>query len=157
MRDPYPAIGERAVGRWGRVTSLVAIALTLYGGCCVFIVLISQLLGSLVLEATGLQLSLCSWMVITGTYLDIYCCIYCTPSGRPDAPHLAGHAEGLLGYRGGRAALHRGRLRPRHRELRGGGGRHGQAAGHIPGPHPARGIRRLLLVHSISKRTMTQD
>ena len=71
MRDPYPAIGERAVGRWGRVSSLVAIALTLYGGCCVFIVLISQLLGSLVMEASGLQLSLCSWMVVTGGYVDV--------------------------------------------------------------------------------------
>ena len=40
-----------------RVVSLLAIALTLYGGCCVFIVLISQLLGSLV-EDLGLHLNL---------------------------------------------------------------------------------------------------
>ena len=71
------------MGRWGRVTSLVAIALTLYGGCCVFIVLISQLLGSLVLEASGLQLSLCSWMVITGRYLDIYLQLYLLYPQRP--------------------------------------------------------------------------
>jgi len=69
VRDPYPAIGERAIGRWGRIISMIAIALTLYGGCCVFIVLISQLLGSLVHEATGLQLTLCSWMVIAATGL----------------------------------------------------------------------------------------
>ena len=68
MRDPYPAIGERAVGRWGRVSSLVAIALTLYGGCCVFIVLISQLLGSLVADL-GLHLDLCSWMVVVAVGL----------------------------------------------------------------------------------------
>merc|ERR1719150_3178947 len=49
VRDPYPAIGEKAVGRWGRIMSIVSITLTL-----------------------------CSWMVITGRYLDIYCCIYCT-------------------------------------------------------------------------------
>ena len=51
-----------------RVVSMVAIALTLYGGCCVFIVLISQLLGSLV-AAAGLHLTLCSWMVIVATGL----------------------------------------------------------------------------------------
>ena len=83
VRDPYPAIGERAVGRWGRVTSLVAIALTLYGGCCVFIVLISQLLGSLVMEASGLQLSLCSWMVVTGRYVDVYLLPYLHYPQRP--------------------------------------------------------------------------
>ena len=63
VRDPYPAIGERAIGRSGRVISMAAIALTLYGGCCVFIVLIAELLGSLV-ASIGLHLSLCSWMVI---------------------------------------------------------------------------------------------
>ena len=83
VRDPYPAIGERAVGRWGRVSSLVAIALTLYGGCCVFIVLISQLLGSLVMEASGLQLSLCSWMVVTGRYVHIYLLPYLHYPQRP--------------------------------------------------------------------------
>ena len=51
------------------MTSLLAIALTLYGGCCVFIVLISQLLGSLVAIATGLQLDLCSWMVVVAVGL----------------------------------------------------------------------------------------
>jgi len=68
VRDPYPAIAEKAVGRWGRIASLVAISLTLYGGGCVFIVLISQLLGSL-LAAAGLELSLCMWMVIVAVCL----------------------------------------------------------------------------------------
>ena len=86
VRDPYPAIGERAIGKWGRwgnddhkrntavimsyfrVISLLAIALTLYGGCCVFIVLISQLLGSLVADL-GLHLDLCSWMVVVAVGL----------------------------------------------------------------------------------------
>ena len=42
VRDPYPSIGQKAVGAWGRIVSLVAISITLYGGGCVFIVLIAQ-------------------------------------------------------------------------------------------------------------------
>jgi len=68
VRDPYPAIAEKAVGRWGRIASLVAISLTLYGGGCVFIVLIAQLLGSMV-AAAGFDLSLCMWMVIVAACL----------------------------------------------------------------------------------------
>jgi len=68
VRDPYPAIGEKAVGRWGRIVSMIAISLTLYGGGCVFIVLIAQLLGSLV-GAAGFHLSLCVWMVIVAAGL----------------------------------------------------------------------------------------
>ena len=68
VRDPYPAIGEKAVGRWGRIVSVVSITLTLYGGGCVFIVLISQLTGSLMAGA-GLDLSLCTWMVIVAAAL----------------------------------------------------------------------------------------
>ena len=51
-----------------RIVSMVAISLTLYGGGCVFIVLIAQLLGSLV-GAAGFQLSLCVWMVIVAVGL----------------------------------------------------------------------------------------
>ena len=68
VRDPYPAIGEKAVGRWGRIMSVVSITLTLYGGGCVFIVLISQLTGSLMAGA-GLDLNLCTWMVIVAAAL----------------------------------------------------------------------------------------
>merc|ERR1711892_819034 len=68
VRDPYPAIGEKAVGRWGRIVSMIAISLTLYGGGCVFIVLIAQLLGSLV-GAAGYSMSLCVWMVIVAAML----------------------------------------------------------------------------------------
>ena len=67
----------------GRILALVCISLTLYGGGCVFIVLISQLLGSLVANAgtikqrllfsekyiLGLQLHLCQWMVIVALML----------------------------------------------------------------------------------------
>jgi len=68
VRDPYPSIAEKAVGKWGRIASMIAISLTLYGGGCVFIVLIAQLLGSLV-AATGFKLSLCLWMVIVAASL----------------------------------------------------------------------------------------
>ena len=68
VRDPYPAIGEKAVGSWGRIVSVISITLTLYGGGCVFIVLISQLLGSLC-AAAGFHLSLCTWMVIVAGIL----------------------------------------------------------------------------------------
>jgi len=68
VRDPYPAIGEKAVGRWGRVCSIFSITLTLYGGGCVFIVLISQLLSSL-MAGVGVELTLCTWMVIVAVCL----------------------------------------------------------------------------------------
>ncbi|XP_023326958.1 amino acid transporter ANT1 isoform X2 [Eurytemora carolleeae] len=77
VRDPYPCIGEKAVGRWGRIVSLVAICITLYGGGCVFIVLIAQLLGSLVGSA-GFHLTLCTWMVIVAV-----CLIPLTWAGTP--------------------------------------------------------------------------
>ena len=63
VRDPSPAIGEKALGRVGRVLSIICITLTLYGGGCVFIVLISQLTRSLML-GLGLDLTLCIWMII---------------------------------------------------------------------------------------------
>ena len=47
---------------------MVSISLTLYGGGCVFIVLISQLVGSLA-ESADLHLSLCVWMVIVSALL----------------------------------------------------------------------------------------
>jgi len=68
VRDPYPAIAEKAMGKLGRVLALVSISLTLYGGGCVFIVLISQLSKSLFANA-GLELSLCLWMVIVAGIL----------------------------------------------------------------------------------------
>jgi len=63
VRDPYPAIAEKAVGKWGRLVSSICITLTLYGGGCVFIVLIAQFTGSL-FAAAGVHLHLCLWMVI---------------------------------------------------------------------------------------------
>ena len=51
-----------------RIVSMIAISLTLYGGGCVFIVLIAQLLGSLV-ASVGFSLSLCLWMVIVAVCL----------------------------------------------------------------------------------------
>jgi len=70
VRDPYPSIGEKAVGRWGRIVSLIAISITLYGGGCVFIVLTAQLVGSL-MSAAGVHLTLCAWMVIVAAFLTL--------------------------------------------------------------------------------------
>ena len=64
IRDPYPTIGEKAVGRWGRVLSVICISITLYGAGCVFILLIGQLLGSMMSTWAGVHWSLCSWMVL---------------------------------------------------------------------------------------------
>ena len=47
---------------------MIAISLTLYGGGCVFIVLIAELLGSLMVSV-GLKFSLCIWMVIVAVCL----------------------------------------------------------------------------------------
>ena len=52
-----------------RVVSLICITFTLYGAGCVFIVLISQLLGSLLASLFGFDLSLCLWMVIVAASL----------------------------------------------------------------------------------------
>jgi len=69
IRDPYPSIGEKAVGRWGRLTSVGCICFTLYGAGTVFIVLIAQLLGSLLEDFTHEHLGLCQWMVIIAVFL----------------------------------------------------------------------------------------
>ena len=63
VRDPYPAIGGKALGKPGRLLSMISICLTLYGGGCVFIVLIANMFGSL-MKTAGLDLSPCLWMVI---------------------------------------------------------------------------------------------
>jgi vesicular inhibitory amino acid transporter len=68
IRDPYPAIGEKAFGKIGRIVSLICICITLYGGGCVFIVLISQLLSG-IMAAVNVHLTICMWMVVTATIL----------------------------------------------------------------------------------------
>eukprot|EP00093_Oithona_nana_P012639 12639.XXX_700433_697667_1 [CDS] Oithona nana genome sequencing. len=70
IRDPYPSIGEKAVGKWGRMLCTVCICLTLYGAGCVFIVLISQLVQSLMEEIGVLNIdNLCLWMLIVTVFL----------------------------------------------------------------------------------------
>ena len=51
-----------------RVLCTVCICLTLYGAGCVFIVLISQLVGSL-MGAVGVDFTLCLWMLIVALAL----------------------------------------------------------------------------------------
>eukprot|EP00088_Acartia_fossae_P052523 TRINITY_DN5935_c0_g1_i1.p1 TRINITY_DN5935_c0_g1~~TRINITY_DN5935_c0_g1_i1.p1 ORF type:complete len:461 (-),score=123.08 TRINITY_DN5935_c0_g1_i1:31-1413(-) len=69
VRDPYPAIGKKAFGRAGEIISLICICFTLYGGGCVFIVLISQLLQGVLMELFDLDWSICFWMLITACTL----------------------------------------------------------------------------------------
>lgn len=72
VRDPYPAMAEVSLGRFGKAGGVVAsvcIACTLYGGACVQIVLIAEMLQKLFIQlsdvtGTDLCLSLCVWMVI---------------------------------------------------------------------------------------------
>ena len=47
---------------------LICVCVQLYGGGCVFIVLISQLLSSL-MAGVGVQLTLCQWMVLVAAGL----------------------------------------------------------------------------------------
>ena len=68
IRDPYPSIGEKAVGRWGRILCTVCICLTLYGAGCVFIVLIAECFKSLLLQVS-VNMGLCNWMVIVAACL----------------------------------------------------------------------------------------
>jgi len=70
IRDPYPSIGEKAVGRWGRLLCTVCICLTLYGAGCVFIVLIASCFESLFETVLGeSNPSTCLWMVIVAVSL----------------------------------------------------------------------------------------
>ena len=61
----------------GRIIALICISLTLYGGGCVFIVLISQLLGSLVGNAGGISFgstNFKSHSFYVCTFLQVYIC-----------------------------------------------------------------------------------
>ena len=68
IRDPYPSIGEKAVGKFGRILCTVCICLTLYGAGCVFIVLIAETVRSL-FESVDVEMSLCVWMLIVAGIL----------------------------------------------------------------------------------------
>lgn len=71
IRDPYPSIGEKAVGKWGRILCTTCICLTLYGAGCVFIVLIASCFESLFMTtleyleySQELNPTKCLWMLI---------------------------------------------------------------------------------------------
>ena len=48
---------------------MICITFTLYGGGCVFIVLIAQLFGSIMGTWAGVHLSLCVWMLVVAVIL----------------------------------------------------------------------------------------
>ncbi|KAG8184418.1 hypothetical protein JTE90_004588 [Oedothorax gibbosus] len=65
-RYPYPAIAERAVGIKMRYFVSFCIDFTLFGVATVFILLSSQLIGSL---AASLNISFCYWILILAAFL----------------------------------------------------------------------------------------
>ncbi|XP_023335307.1 amino acid transporter AVT6E [Eurytemora carolleeae] len=63
VRDPYPAIAEKAVGKTARIVSLVCISITQYGTGCVYIVIMSTFIHNLAVAA-GFEMNPCIWMVV---------------------------------------------------------------------------------------------
>ena len=68
IRDPYPTIGEKATGKWGRILCSICIVCTLYGAGCVLIILIAELLQS-ILQEFEFDVSLCLWMCMVAIIL----------------------------------------------------------------------------------------
>ena len=103
----------------GRILALVCISLTLYGGGCVFIVLISQLLGSLVANAGTIKRA-----TAAAFQYETYFRSTATPLSMDgdrgldvDPPHLGWHPQGLLADCRGSSDHNRRRLSPHHRRL----------------------------------------
>ncbi|CAG5130404.1 unnamed protein product [Candidula unifasciata] len=63
IRYPYPAIGQVAFGRFGRLVASCSINVTLFGVSVVFLLLASENLQSLVRNA-GRDISFCYWLII---------------------------------------------------------------------------------------------
>lgn len=73
VRAPYPSIAEKAVGPWGRKVAAVTIGITLYGGGCVFLVLIGNFVHNIA-EYSGYDgMSSCLWMVVFAAALTPLC------------------------------------------------------------------------------------
>ncbi|XP_035662326.1 amino acid transporter AVT1J-like isoform X1 [Branchiostoma floridae] len=66
VRDPYPAIGERAFGKVGKVAVSVCVNITLFGVATVFLLLAAENLQTLVqdLSPHNSTFSFCFWLII---------------------------------------------------------------------------------------------
>jgi len=72
VRDPYPAIAEKAAGKYGRMAAITCINLCLYGAGCVFIVLISGFVKN-IFDQADLKVEFGLWMVIVAVALTPLC------------------------------------------------------------------------------------
>ncbi|XP_066265164.1 uncharacterized protein [Branchiostoma lanceolatum] len=66
VRDPYPAIGERAYGKLGKVAVSICVNVTLFSGATVFLLLAAENLQTLVEDLSPHQanFSFCFWNII---------------------------------------------------------------------------------------------
>ncbi|XP_035662328.1 amino acid transporter AVT1J-like [Branchiostoma floridae] len=66
VRDPYPAIGERAFGKVGKVAVSVCVNVTLFSGATVFLLLAAENLQTLVQDLSPHKgnFSFCFWLII---------------------------------------------------------------------------------------------
>jgi len=71
-RDPYMVIAEKAVGPIGRHVVSVCVAITLYGSCCVVIVLMGGFLQN-IFEYFDVKLTICVWMIIVAAVMTPLC------------------------------------------------------------------------------------
>jgi len=71
-RDPYMVIAEKAVGPVGRHVVSVCVAITLYGSCCVAIVLMGDFLFN-IFEFFEVDLTKCVWMMIIAACVTPLC------------------------------------------------------------------------------------
>ncbi|KAE8573193.1 uncharacterized protein [Halyomorpha halys] len=67
-RNPYPDIGERAMGKWGRRSVTICNYFTLFGVATVYLLLASQMMHAL-LEDYVQELSVCVWILILAVVL----------------------------------------------------------------------------------------
>ncbi|XP_060063323.1 uncharacterized protein LOC132543823 [Ylistrum balloti] len=66
--DPYPLIGEKAYGKWGRQIVNISINFTLFGVGTVFLLLASENIEAL-FKDVGFDLSFCVWCIILAAIL----------------------------------------------------------------------------------------
>jgi len=71
-RDPYMVIAEKAVGPVGRHVVSGCVAVTLYGSCCVVIVLMGDFLNN-IFEYFSVDLGTCVWMIIIAACMTPLC------------------------------------------------------------------------------------
>jgi len=71
-RDPYMVIADKAVGKVGRHVVSVCVAITLYGSCCVVIVLMGDFINNIFVYA-DIDLTKCVWMIIIAACMAPLC------------------------------------------------------------------------------------